>query len=108
MNKGDTLDIIIDYKVDGQDFEKDQFQEIELQFENQYDSSKYVKLLLSSGDIKWDDDIGKYVTYLSQEQTFRLSPACSYQLRVMLDDVVISSEIGTMTIGNTLSRKVLK
>lgn len=108
MNKGDTLDIVIDYTIDGDAFTKDQFQEIELQFENQYDSSKYVKLLLSNGDITWDEEAGKYVTALTQEQTFRLSPACNYQLRVLVDDVVVSSEIGTMTIGDTLSRKVLK
>ena len=107
MNKGDTLDIILSYQVDGTDFQKDQFQEIELQFENQYDSSKYVKLLLSNGDITWDDELGKYVTGLTQEQTFRLSPVCTYQLRVMLDDVVISSDIGEIEIGPTLSRKVL-
>lgn len=108
MNKGDTLDIVIDYTIDGDAFTKDQFQEIELQFENQYDSSKYVKLLLSNGDITWDEEVGKYVTALTQEQTFRLSPACNYQLRVLVDDIVVSSEIGTMTIGDTLSRTVLK
>ena len=108
MNKGDTLSIIINYKIDGQDFEEGDFQEIELQFENEYDSSKYVKLLLSKGDITWDSEIGKYVANLTQEQTFRLSPACSYQLRVMMDDVVVSSEIGQMSIGPALSRKVLE
>lgn len=107
MNNGDTLDIIIDYQIDGEPFEEGQFQEIELQFENQYDSSKYVKLLLSAGDITWDSDLGKYTTKLTQEQSFRLSPSCSYQLRVMLDDVVVSSEIGEMDVGPTLSRKVL-
>lgn len=108
MNKGDTLDIVIDYTIDGEAFAKDQFQEIELQFENQYDSSKYVKLLLSNGDITWDEEAGKYVTALTQEQTFRLSPVCNYQLRVMAGDIVVSSEIGSMTMGDTLSRKVLK
>lgn len=107
MNNGDTLDIIINYKLDGEDFEKDQFKEIELQFENQYDTSKYVKLLLSKGDITWNEELGKYVTALTQQQSFRLSPICNYQLRVMVDDIVVSSEIGEMEVGPALSRRVL-
>ncbi len=113
-NKGDTLRLILNYQLNGEDLEKDYFDDIELQLNSQSGRNS-VKLLYSLGEIIFDDELSKYVVYLSQEQTFKLKQNqlnedsdVEYQLRVLLNSTVVSSDIGTFTIGPVLSKKVLE
>ena len=110
-NKGDTLSFTLDFLIDGQDpLEKDAYHEMELQLNEEGGSRKNIKLLLSTGQIQWDDDLGKYVVSLSQEETFRLPNRMAYQLRI-LDEVseeVYSSQIGHFCLGDVLSKKILE
>ena len=108
MNKGDTLDIILDYQVNGEDITERQFDEIELQLEKEKDCWQ-VKLLLSKGDIVWDAELNKYVARLNQEDTFKFInlKSIKYQLRLLDGHNVFSSEISSFAIGDVLSRKVL-
>lgn len=106
MNKGDTIYLELDFTINDEPLEKDEYDEIELQF-NIQSTYTSLKLLMSRGDIEWNDDIGKYVAYLSQDDSFRLSNNAEYQLRIKYEDNVISSAIGTINIGEVLSRRVL-
>ena len=107
MNKGDTLRLILDISYKGKDFEEGQFDEIELQL-NRENFGKYnVKKLLSKGEIVWDSDLKKYVTYIDQEDCFKFPNKVEYQVRCMNDGSVVSSNIGAFFIGDTLSRQVL-
>lgn len=109
MNKGDTLDITLNYQVNGEDITEDMFDEVELQLEFEKNSNQ-IKLLKSEGGITWDDSIKKYVTHLTQSDTFKFSQVgkVRYQLRVLEEGNVYSSEIGSFEIGDVLSRKILE
>lgn len=114
MNKGDTLQITLNYTINGTPLEKDAYDDIELQLNSQSGTNS-VKLLLSAGDISYDDSTSKYKTFLSQSQTFKLKQSAlnetsdiEYQLRILIGTKVISSSVGTFTLGPVLSKKVLE
>lgn len=114
INKGDTLQLILNYQLNGEDLEKDYFDDIELQLNSQANRNS-VKLLYSLGELIYDDNLGKYVGYLSQAQTFKLKQNVlnedsdvDYQIRVLLNGTVVSSDVGTFTIGPVLSKKILE
>lgn len=111
MNKGDTISFVLDFLIDyDTPLEKDAYSEIELQFNEEDGTRKNIKLLLSENQIQWDDDLEKYVAYLSQEDTFMLPNVVSYQLRILDkdSDEVYSSEIGHIKLGEVLSNTILK
>lgn len=107
MNKGDTIRLILDYSINEDPIEEGQFDDLELQLNRDSFGKFHLKKLLSQGDIIWDTDLGKYVCYLSQEETFKLPNQVEYQLRCYDDNSVISSGIGRFCIGDTLSKEVL-
>lgn len=104
MNKGDSLDIMLNFTVNGAPLEKDAYDELELQLgiQNEWAS---VKLLMSEGRIEFDDELGKYVAHLKQKETFQLPSLLKYQLRVRIGDDVASSDVRTLNLGDALSRK---
>lgn len=117
MNRGDTTHLILNYQINGEDLQKDAYEEIELQI-NKQGSFNSVKKKMSLGEIVYGDvtyiseGIEKtftgYYTQLTQEETFKLSSGKSnVQLRIMVNDEVGSSAISDITIGNTLSSEVL-
>ena len=110
MNRGDTLSFVLDFSVNFEPLEKDAYSEIELQINEEGGTRKNLKLLLSKGDIQWDDEQGKYIVTLSQEDTFGLPNEMSYQLRLLSadSDEVYSSPIGHFRLGDVLSKKVLE
>ena len=111
MNKGDTISLVLDFLIDNKDpLEKDAYHEMELQLNEEGGTRKSIKLLLSTGDIEWDDELGKYVVSLTQEQTFKLPNNMEYQLRILdeLSEEVYSSCIGHFCLGDVLSKKVLE
>lgn len=111
MNKGDTISFTLDFLIDGeQPLQKDAYYEMELQLNEEGGTRKNIKLLYSTGQIKWDDDLEKYVVSLSQEETFRLSNRMDYQLRILDEESeeIYSSEIGHFCLGDVLSKTILE
>ena len=119
FNRGDKVYLLIGYKVNGQDMQKDAYEEIELQINKQSDF-RSVKKLLSTGDIFWGENLTYlddkeqeqlftgYVCALSQEDTFKISDGISnVQLRVMVDKEVGSSSFQDIDLGSVLSDKIL-
>lgn len=110
MNKGDSISFALDFLMDYEPLQRDAYSEIELQFNEEGGTRKNIKLLLSKGQITWDEDLEKYVAKLSQEETFKFPDITSYQLRILDKDTneVYSSEIGYIRIGDVLSNMVLQ
>lgn len=117
MNRGDTVTLMLDYQVNGNDLEYNAYDEIELQINNE-SSSKAIKKLLSAGDINWetiDYQVGDeqhsftgYVVHLTQEETFSLNAGQStVQLRIKQNGQVGSSATSMFTLGAVLSSKVI-
>lgn len=118
FNEGDTACLMLNYNLNGNAIVEGAYQEIEFQI-NPQNSYMSIKKTLSSGDIVWttvtyeEDNETKtftgYVTYLSQEDTFKLTNGkAKCQLRIMVNDEVGSSAITDFDIGDTLSSEVLK
>ena len=113
MNRGDTIDLMLNYQLNGEDLKEGAYDEIELQINNE-SSSKAIKKLLSNGGIVWKTvtyDGGTftgYVVELDQNETFSLNAGPStVQLRIKMNNEVGSSENSTFTLGNVLSKKIL-
>ena len=110
-NKGDTISFTLDFLIDGKTpLEKDAYHEMELQLNEEGGTRKNIKLLLSAGQIQWDDDLGKYVVSLTQDQTFMLPNRMEYQLRILDEESeeIYSSKIGYFCLGDVLSKTVLE
>ena len=107
MNKGDSIRLVLDYSVNGKEIKKDQFEDLELQLNKESFGKYHVKLLLSRGEMAWDEDLQKYVAYLPQEESFKLPNKVEYQLRCYNDGSVISSNIGFFFMGDILSKEML-
>lgn len=105
-NRGDTLSIVLDYQFNGKDIEEGQFDEMEFQIGPQSNTNSR-KFLLSQDEIYWDDDEECYCVDLSQADTFALPRRFKYQLRVLKDGEVVSSDISHATVGEVLSSNVL-
>lgn len=111
MNKGDTISFTLDFLIDGKDpLEKDAYYEMELQLNEEGGTTKNIKLLYSTGQIAWDDDLSKYVVSLTQEDTFKLPNRMAYQLRILDEESeeIYSSQIGHFCLGDVLSKTVLE
>ena len=115
MRQGDTVSLLLKYQLNGEDLQKDAYDEIELQI-NKEGSSKAIKKLLSNGGIKWgtvvEEDGSEFTGYyvdLNQSETFALIAGQSQvQLRVKSKDGQVgSSPESMMSLGTTLSNKVL-
>ena len=107
MNKGDTIRLILDYSINDEPITEGQFEDLELQLNKESFGKFNIKKLLSQNEIVWDSDLGKYVCYLSQEESFKLPNKVDYQLRCYEDGSVISSCISQFYIGDILSKETL-
>ena len=109
MNKGDSIRLNLNFTVgkNKEPITEGMFEEMELQLNKQTFGQYSVKFLLSKGEIEWDEDLGLYVAYLSQEDSFKLSNVVEYQLRCYSDGVVVSSRVGRFFLGNVLSKDIL-
>ncbi len=107
MNKGDTIRLILDYSVNDEPLAEGQFDDLELQLNKESFGKFNIKKLLSRNDIVWDQDLGKYVCYLSQEESIKLPNRVDYQLRCYDGDSVVSSCISQFCIGDILSKEIL-
>lgn len=100
-NRGDTMELILDYVVDGIPLEE--YEPAEIEF-----SIGPKRYTLTDGDITIDEDTGKYMVFVSQEDTFAMSNnVTEYQLRVKKGIEVGSESIQRIPIGRTISKEIL-
>ena len=105
MNEGDTLKIILNYTVDGQPIEENQFDEIEFSIGNK-------RYTLASG-VTWDSGISKYTIFISQADSFALGTYMGrngfvyYQLRLRSGVDVVSTKKKKLFLGDTISDKII-
>ena len=107
MNRGDAQAIALNITVDGEPIDEHYADELEITFNPELHGHS-VRKTLSSGEIFWNQDEGKYFTTLSQEDTFTLCAGVNtWQLRLMRDSFVISTVIGKLVLGDANSKRVL-
>lgn len=100
MNRGDTVQILLQYTVEGEAIQEGEFDEIEFSI-----GSK--RFTLTDGDIVWDSEQEAYTIQLSQEDTIALPGVQKYQVRFKKDGKVISSDIDTVEFGKSISEEIL-
>ena len=99
-NKGDTLPILINYKIDGTPIEEANLDEIEFTLGNAH-------YTLTDNDISLDAETGKYCLCLSQETTLELNNISPFHIRFKKGTAVASTDIDFIIIGDSLSTEVL-
>lgn len=100
LNKGDALQVILDYTVNDISLADAELDEIELYIGNN-------RFLLSDGSIILDAEINKYVVFLTQEMSFTLTEFFKTQLRVRKGNEVSSASIQINMIGDVISKEVI-
>ena len=112
MRIGDTICLMLNYKINGEDLVEDDYEEIELQI-NKQGKDKAIKKLLSKGEITWEtvqtegDSFTGYVVHLTQEETFNLGAYLQCQIRIKKDGEVGASDTSEINLGDVLSTQVL-
>lgn len=99
-NKGDTINIYLNYTLDGSPILEGDLDEIEFTM----GSHRYT---LTEGDIVWDDNAQLYMVKMPQEDTFDLKSTTRYQLRVRKDNDVGSTDVEESELGDVLSKVVI-
>lgn len=100
MNAGDTVNITLDYTIDGTPIEEMELEEIEFRFCKK-------TYLLSAGDIVLDAESGKYSVVVGQDATLGEHGIGEYQIRFKVDGTVVSDTPHDITIGRSLSKEVI-
>lgn len=100
MNSGDTVNITLDYTIDGTPIENMELEEIEFSFCKK-------TYLLSAGDIVIDESSGKYTAFVGQDATLGEFGIGEYQVRFKVDGDVISDKPHDIKIGRSLSSEVI-
>lgn len=107
MNRGDAQYIMLNINVDGSPIEEGYADDIELTF-NAFSSPYCVRKSLSDETIEWDEAEGRYSTFLDQEDTFKFKLGeNTWQLRLLKNNQVVSTSIGTIVVGGANSKEVL-
>lgn len=107
MNKGDATYILLDIKIDDEPIIEGTADDIELSF-NLHQLPYAVRKSLKNGDIVWDANYQQYKVYLSQQDTFKMRDGeNTWQLRVLIGDEVLSTNLDIIEIGPVNSAKVL-
>lgn len=97
-NKGDTINIYLNYTLNGQPIAEGDLDEIEFTI----GSHRYT---LTGGDIVWDGNL--YMVKMPQADTFDLKSTTMYQLRVRSGSDVGSTEVKESELGDVLSKVVI-
>lgn len=100
MNKGDTVHLLLDYRINGDPLQFNAYNEIEFVLAG-------LTFRLSEGRVYWSELEELYCIDLSQEETMKLLPESAYQIRIKIGDEVISSDVSTLEVGKVLSRDIL-
>ena len=107
MNRGDTANISLDISIDDTSITEGYADDIEVTF-NPNQSPYCVTKSLKNGGIVWDTENETYVMRLAQSDTFKLRTGENgWQVRLLIGDDVISSDIQTIEIGPANSANVL-
>lgn len=99
-NQGDTLDITLDYTINGEPITEGLCDEIEVSIGNK-------QYTLTHNDIVWDNELEKYTLFVGQADTFALGKITEYQVRFKLGTKVVSVPIRKLIIGGSISTKVI-
>lgn len=99
-NNGDTLQLLLDYTVNGDPLEEYEPDEIEFCIGDN-------RFLLSDGTVSIDEATGKYSVSVSQSESFLLSALTWYQIRIRKGTEVISSGMDKLNIGPSISDEVV-
>ena len=100
INQGDTLCLVLDYTVDGEELVDYAPDEIEFCM----GSNRYT---LTDGDITIGETSGMYEIHIDQSESFELGTISQYQIRIKKDGEVASSSIERILIGASISRTVI-
>lgn len=100
IRHGDTLDIVLGYKVNGEAIYEGSCEELEFYFGGN-------RFLLTDGTIVWSVADAAYMVSMTQEETFALPDIVQYQLRVKKGGKVGSSDISYLNVDDSISREVL-
>lgn len=114
-NKGDSFYCTLTIKVNGTNIIKNQFPEIELQVNPQYENFA-IKKLLTLNEIEWNESLGKYTVYFSQTDTYKMLDKNYCDIRLYTKNATDSNmpyvksahATTTLNLGDVLSRKVLR
>jgi len=113
MRQGDTITLLLNFQMNGEDLVQGAYQEMELQI-NKEGKERALKKLLSNGDIVWQtvqlsngDTFTGYVVHLGQSETFNIGSSLTCQLRIKKDDEVGSSAQTSINLDSVLSTTVL-
>lgn len=107
MNRGDTANISLDISIDDAPIAEGYADDIEVTF-NPNQSPYCVMKSLKNGGISWDAESAKYVMRLAQSDTFKLRTGENgWQVRLLIGDDVMSSDIQTIEIGPVNSASIL-
>ncbi len=99
-NQGDTLDITLDYTINGEPLTNGLCDEIEVSIGNK-------QYTLTNGDIVWNSELEKYTLFVGQEDTFALGRIAPYQVRFRIGTKVASVPICKLIIGGSISTQVI-
>ncbi len=98
--RGDTVDITLNFAVDGQTVTEGMLDEIQYTLgEKDY--------LLSRGEVYWDDNSGMYHVFIPQADTFALKLTTIQQIRIRMGTTVGSTDQLEVEIGDTKTRRVI-
>lgn len=100
IHHGDTLEIILNYKVNGKSIYKDMCDELEFYFGS-------ICSTLTNGRIVWSDDYDSYMVNITQEESFNLPDIIAYQLRVKMNNKVGGSKLSFLRLDDTISERIL-
>ncbi len=113
MRQGDTITLLLNYQLNGEDLVEGAYDEIELQI-NKEGNSKAIKKLLSKGEITWEtvtlstgEQYTGYLVRLTQNETFTVGSSLSCQLRIKKDNEVGSSSQTMINSDAILSTQIL-
>ena len=105
MIRGDTKQLKFKIKKGETYIVGSDYDEVEVQFNNQYHVQS-VKKLKSKGEVVWNDDY--FVCFLSQEDTFKLNDGLiKLQVRLYVDGDCKGTVIQSINMGSVLSNEVL-
>lgn len=96
MNKGDTVNVILDFTLDGEPIKPGDFDEIEFTFGNK-------QYTLTDGGVTFDAEEDVFKVFVSQADSLALPDVFEYQARFRKGIEVYSMKAQKGALGKTLS-----
>lgn len=100
--QGDEYSLLIAVSTEDDEPIETMFSDIELSF------GDTLRKTLSAGEIKYDEELGKFKVYLEQEETFKLKGSERIQIRFKFNNgEVVGVDVGTYAVRQSISKVVL-